>query len=215
MPSTQIKICGITRVEDASAIADSGVDAVGLVFYRYSSRSVDCARAREIVATLRPFTSAVALFLDPTQEEVEEVLTNVPVDVLQFHGREPARFCESFGRRWIKAAGMAGDADITAIAAAYPGAAGMLVDAHPPGAAGGTGVSFDWERLPSEREFRLVLAGGLHAGNVADGIRRVRPDAVDVSSGVERTKGCKDAQLVREFIEEVRRGDRNTYSGHN
>ena len=207
MDRTQIKICGIARPEDAAAIANAGMDAIGLVFYRHSSRAVDPVQAREIISVLPPFTSAVALFLDAREREVEDVLETVPVDLLQFHGSESAAFCRRFGRRWIKAVGMGGGTDLGPHVARYPDAAAILVDGHPPGAPGGTGNRLDWQSLPGERSYRLVLAGGLNPGNVAQAIGQVQPDAVDVSSGVERTKGIKDAGLVRQFIEEARRGD--------
>lgn len=212
MLRTRIKICGMTRPQDAAEAARLGADAVGLVFYPPSDRAVAPARAREIVAALPPFVTAVALFLDPEPGFVEDVVAAVPVGLLQFHGREPAEFCRRFGHRYVKSLGMAGDSDVAAYAASYPDAAGLLVDGHPPGGPGGTGTGFSWDRLPTERDFPLILAGGLDPGNIAEAVVRVRPDAVDVSSGVESAKGCKDARLMREFIEEVRRGDRNAES---
>lgn len=213
MARTRIKICGMTRPGDAVEAARLGADAVGLVFHPPSSRTVTPARAREIVRVLPPFVTAVALFLDPARAQVEEVLASVPIGLLQFHGDERPDFCAGFGRPWIKALGMADGGDPAHHAMEYAAAAGVLVDGHARGAAGGTGRTFDWNRLPRERDFRLVLAGGLHPGNVAEAVRRVRPDAVDVSTGVERTKGCKDVHLMREFIEEVHRGDRDAEPG--
>jgi phosphoribosylanthranilate isomerase len=208
MARTRIKICGLTRPDDAAQAAALGADAVGLVFYPPSKRAVDFATAVEIVAELPPFVTATALFLDPDRAQVEEVLARIPIGLLQFHGSESADFCASFARPWIKAQGMAGGGDPAAFAADYAGARAILVDGHPPGAPGGSGMRLDWDRLPVERNYRLVLAGGLTPANVATAVSRVRPDAVDVSSGVERAKGYKDALLMRKFIEEVRRGDR-------
>jgi len=208
MARTRIKFCGITRPEDAAEAARLGADAIGLVFHRASARAVTVEQGREIVAALPPFVAVVGLFLDAARDDVEAVLAAVPLDALQFHGRELDGFCSDFGRRYIKALGMAEDPDVGAFAAEYPNAAGILVDGHAHGAAGGTGAGFAWERIPRQRDFALVLAGGLSADNVAEAVRRVRPDAVDVSSGVESTKGLKDVDRMRAFIEEVQRGDR-------
>lgn len=207
MLRTRIKICGITRPGDASKAGELGVDAIGLVFHAPSSRSLTPERAREVVAALPPFVTPVALFLDPEPSLVEEVLSRVPVGMLQFHGSETATFCRSFGRPWIKALGVGDGADPDTIADDYREAAGLLVDGHARGAAGGSGQQADWSRLRGKRRYRLVLAGGLRPTNVAQAIRTVRPDAVDVSTGVECAKGCKDADLMTQFIEEVRRGD--------
>jgi len=215
MARTRIKICGLTRPDDAAQAAALGADAVGLVFYPPSSRAVDVTTALAIVAELPPFVTATALFLDPDRARVEQVLARIPVGLLQFHGSESAAFCDSFARPWIKAQGMAGGGDPAAFAAQYRGARAILVDGHPPGAPGGSGTCVDWNRLPVERSYRLILAGGLTPDNVATAVRQVRPDAVDVSSGVETAKGCKDAQLMRQFIEEVRRGDRIAESESN
>lgn len=210
MGYTRVKICGVTRPEDARAAARLGADAVGLVFYPPSPRALDIETARAVAAALPPFVTPVALFLDPTPDEVRAVLDAVPVELLQFHGTEPAELCRAFGRPYIKAVAMTGgDGDIATGAARYPDARGLLVDSHAAGSPGGTGTTFAWERLPAERALPVILAGGLVAANVAAAVAAVRPEAVDVSSGVERSPGVKDAARMREFIEEVRRGDRS------
>lgn len=211
MGPTRIKICGITRPEDARDAARYGADAIGLVFHEPSSRYVEPDRARAIVAALPPFVTAVGLFLDAPAERVSTILEGVALDELQFHGREPAEHCRTFDRPYIKALGMAETIDVTAAAANYPDARAVLVDSHSPGQDGGTGEVFAWERLPNQRDFGLILAGGLSPDNVAEAVRRIQPDAVDVSSGVERSRGLKDEATMRQFIEEVRRGDRHRH----
>lgn len=209
MGSTRIKVCGVTRPEDARAAAAAGADAIGLVFHPPSRRAVDIETACEVVAALPPFVTAVALFLDPEAERVREVVEGVPVGLLQFHGSESAAFCRAFGRPYIKAVAMGDGADPEAVAAEHPAALGLLADSHAAGAGGGTGKAFRWDLLPRERGYRLILAGGLSPDNVADAVSRVRPDAVDVSSGVESEPGIKDPARIERFIEEVRRGDRS------
>lgn len=206
---TRIKICGITAPGDAAAAADAGAHAIGLVFHEPSPRHLGTEAAAAVVAALPPFVTAVGLFLDASADDVRAVLERVPLHLLQFHGGEDAAFCRGFARPYMKAVGMADGADLSASARAYPDAAALLADGHAPGEAGGTGRAFDWDRVPAERAYRLVLAGGLHPGNVADAVRTARPDAVDVSSGVETAPGRKDAARIQRFIEEVRRGDRN------
>ncbi len=205
----RVKICGITAPEDAAAAAEGGADAIGLVFHEPSPRSLAPETAASIVAALPPFVTAVGLFLDAPAEGVRRVLERVPLGLLQFHGGEDAAYCRGFGRPYMKAVGMAGTDDLAAVAAAYPDAAALLADSHAAGDAGGTGRTFAWERLPAERAYRLVLAGGLGPDNVAEAVRTARPDAVDASSGVETLPGRKDSARIQRFIEEVRRGDRN------
>ena len=201
----RIKICGITRPEDGALAASLGADAIGLVFYDRSPRNIGIEQARAVVAALPPLTQVVALFLDPQAELVQAVLREVSVDVLQFHGAEPAAFCERFGRRYMKALGMGGDADPRAEAAGHPRAAGFLLDSHVTGAQGGSGHAFDWERIPADLGRPYLLAGGLDPNNVAQAIQRCRPYGVDVSSGVEAGKGIKDAGKLAAFINEVNR----------
>jgi len=202
----RIKICGITRPADGQQAAALGADAIGLVFVPGTPRHVELATATEIIAALPPLVTVVALFLDPTRAEVERVLAALPIDLLQFHGNEPPEFCRSFGRRYMKALGMADGAEAAAAQARrYSDAAAFLLDSHATGQRGGSGQTFDWQRIPRDLERPFLLAGGLHAGNVAEAIRQCRPYGVDVSSGVEAAKGIKDAERMAAFISEVRR----------
>jgi phosphoribosylanthranilate isomerase len=218
MPRTRIKICGITRVQDGVAAARAGADAIGLVFWSGSPRAVDMARARSIVAALPPFVSVVGLFVDPEPREVRALLDALPLGLLQFHGHEAPQACRAFGRPYLKAVPVATGADRTGLleyAARYGDAAGLIFDAPPSGGLpGGTGRTFDWALLPPDLPRPVVLSGGLDARNVGDAIRRVRPWAVDVSSGVEATgpdgsvqKGIKDAAKIAAFIDGVRHAD--------
>ncbi len=204
---TRVKICGITRVEDALAAAGAGADAIGLVFYARSPRAVGIEQGRAIAAALPPFVSVVGLFVDARPEEVRAVLDALPIDLLQFHGDECGADCGGFGRPYIKAISMRADLDVNGYARAYPDAAGFLLDTHQDGVPGGTGQGFDWAQVPSDFNQPLILAGGLAPGNVAEAIRRVRPYGVDVSSGVELSKGIKDAAKISAFLNEVQRVD--------
>jgi phosphoribosylanthranilate isomerase len=209
---TRIKICGITRPEDALAAARAGADAIGLVFWPHSPRAVSCAQAREIVAALPAFVGVVGLFVDAAEAEVRRTLDAVPVDLLQFHGAETPAFCRAFGRRYLKAVAVRPGTDLLESLSPFDDAAGFLLDAPPQdGVPGGTGLTFDWSLWPQRLPRPLVLSGGLHAGNVGDAVRRLRPWAVDVSTGVEAKdaagtpiKGIKDAARIAAFIEEVR-----------
>lgn len=204
---TRVKICGITRVEDGLACARLGANAIGLVFYGKSPRAIDPARAREIARALPPFISTVALFVNPTPEEVEKVLAEVRPDILQFHGDEPPEFCRRFGVPYLKAIRVKPGVDLVQYADFYADAKGLLLDAYVKGTPGGTGQSFDWSLIPAGLKLPLVLSGGLDAGNVSSAIRRVKPWAVDVSSGVELTKGIKDAGKIAAFMQGVRDGN--------
>ncbi len=205
---TRVKICGITRPEHAEAAARCGVDAIGLVFHPRSPRCVSPAQAREIVAALPPFVAAVGLFLDAHRAEVEAVLAEVPLTALQFHGDECPADCGAYGLPYLKAIGLAGGTDAAAYAAAYPDAAGFLLDSHAPGAAGGTGRTLDWAALRGLRLPRpWLLAGGLTPANVAQAIAAARPWGIDLSSGVESAPGIKDAALIERLMNEVRRVD--------
>jgi len=215
MTRTRVKICGITRVEDALAAARFGADAIGLVFWPGTPRVVALERAREIVNATSPFVSVVGLFVDPAREDVDRVLDAVPLQLLQFHGHEPAAFCRSFGRPYLKAIGVEAGADLLESLSPYDDACGLLFDAPPfDGRPGGTGRTFEWTRVPSTLPRPLVLSGGLNEANVANAIRTVRPWAVDVSSGVEvrdangrPLAGIKDAAKIAAFVEEVRHAD--------
>ncbi len=205
---TRVKICGITRPQDARAAAALGADAVGLVFWPHSPRAVSVAQAREVVAALPPFVTTVGLFVDATPDELDAVLAAVPLDLLQFHGDEPPAACRAAGRPYLKAVRMRPGVALDRVAETYADAAGLLVDAYVDGVPGGTGATFDWDALPAGRTWPLVLAGGLAAGNVAEAIRRVRPWGVDVSGGVEAAKGIKDAAKMAAFMQGVDDGDR-------
>jgi phosphoribosylanthranilate isomerase len=212
MPRTRVKICGITRPEDGLAAARAGADAIGLVFWSGSARAVSHARARAIAVALPPFVTVVGLFVDPSEDDVRAALAAVPLDLLQFHGAETPDFCRGFGRPYLKAVAASEGVDLLESLSPFDDAAGVLVDAPPQGGVpGGTGRTFDWSLLPERLPRPLVLSGGLGAANVGEAIRRVRPWAVDVSSGVEALddagaprKGIKDAARIAAFIEEVR-----------
>jgi phosphoribosylanthranilate isomerase len=203
MVRVRVKICGITREEDALVAATAGADAIGFVHWAGSRRAVSAERARAIAAVLPPFVTTVALFVDPAADEVRRVIAEARPDLLQFHGDEDPAFCAGFGVPYIKAVKIGAAAPGAALLGYHAGARGLLLDTHDPVVVGGTGRAFDWSLVPSGRERPLILAGGLHAGNVAAAIRLVRPFAVDVSSGVEAGPGIKDAARVREFMQAV------------
>lgn len=205
--STRVKICGITRPEDGLVAAHAGAHAIGLVFHPASPRHVSIEQAQAIVAALPPLLSVVGLFVDAPAERIDEVLRQVPLDLIQFHGAEPAAACRRHGRRYLKALHVRGGVDLPAQAADYHDAAGLLLDAFVPGVPGGSGRTFDWSAVPAGLPRPLLLAGGLDAANVAAAIRRVRPWAVDVSSGVESAPGIKDAARLGAFMQAVRQVD--------
>ncbi|QUE77692.1 phosphoribosylanthranilate isomerase [Stutzerimonas stutzeri] len=204
MPIVRSKICGVTRVEDALVAAEAGADAIGLVFYGKSPRAVSVQQARAIVAALPPFVTTVGLFVNASRCELNEILDAVPLDALQFHGDEQPADCEGFHRRWYKALRVKAGDDIRAQAARYVGASAILLDTFVAGVPGGTGEIFDWSLIPADLPKPLILAGGLTPGNVRQAIAEVRPFAVDVSGGVELSKGIKDAASVHEFVRQVR-----------
>jgi phosphoribosylanthranilate isomerase len=205
---TRVKICGFTRVEDAVCAAHSGVDAIGLVFYPPSPRNVDIDQAIKIVNALPAFTTVVALFVDEQESRVREVLEWVAIDCLQFHGDEPAEACRMYGKRYIKAFRMQPGIDIDGVAKQYHDAAALLLDAYHPAAKGGTGSRFNWDLIPGQCDLPIVLAGGLATDNARQAVQKVRPYALDVSSGVEVEKGIKDAAKMAAFLNEVYEGDR-------
>ena len=200
----RIKICGITSVQDGVDAAAAGADAIGLNFYARSPRVVEIAHANGIAAALPPFVTRVGLFVDPEPELVRRVIDGVALDVLQFHGDEPAEFCRSFGRSYIKAVRMHETQDPVQREAEYADAAGLLLDTYEAGRAGGTGQAFDWGRIPATLQKPIILAGGLTPRNVAAAIHAVRPYAVDVSGGVESEAGVKDVSLMRAFVSAAR-----------
>jgi len=201
---TRIKICGITREQDLRAVANSGADAIGLVFYDKSPRHVSTQQVAELMRHVPPFVTVVGLFVNPTVDYVRQVLANVSLDVLQFHGEESPEFCQQFGKPYLKAIRVKAGVDLVECAARFAGAQGLLLDAFVEGTQGGTGESFDWALIPQNLSLPVILSGGLHAGNVAVAVKQVRPYAVDVSSGVEASKGIKDAAKVVAFIKEVK-----------
>jgi phosphoribosylanthranilate isomerase len=203
---TRIKVCGITRPEDAHAAVEFGADALGLVFYAPSPRCVTVEQAWEIARIVPPFVTLVGLFVNETKLTVRRVMEAVPIQLLQFHGDEEESFCRSFHAPYIKAARMRPGLDLVRYAESYPSAQGLLLDAYVEGYGGG-GKPFDWSLIPPGLPLPLILSGGLDADNVTEAVRRVRPWAVDVSSGVEAAKGIKDAGKIAAFIAGVKHAD--------
>lgn len=206
MSRTAIKICGLTRREDLLNAIDAGADAVGLVFYKPSPRYVNLAKARDLARWVPPTVCIVGLFVNPTADEVRTVLNAVPLDMLQFHGDEDEAFCKQFGRPYLKAARMAPGFDLLEYANRFPSAQALLLDAFVEGYGGG-GRTFDWSLIPKSLPLPIVLSGGLSPDNVAEAVRVVRPAGVDVSSGVEASKGIKDAAKINAFIAGVKKAD--------
>ncbi|MDD2052401.1 phosphoribosylanthranilate isomerase [Pseudomonas putida] len=206
MPAVRSKICGITCIEDALAAVEAGADALGFVFYGPSPRAVNVLQARAIIAALPPFVTTVGLFVNASRCELNETLDAVPLDLLQFHGDEAREACEGYHRPYIKALRVKAGDDIAAACAAYPSASGILLDTFVEGVPGGTGAAFDWSLVPQGLSKPIILAGGLSPANVAQAIAQVRPYAVDVSGGVERSKGIKDPEKIRAFMQAVRGG---------
>jgi phosphoribosylanthranilate isomerase len=204
---TRVKICGLTREQDVAAAVAAGADALGFVFHAPSPRAVDIERAAVLAAQVPAFVSVIGLFVDAPRALIEDAVRRVPLAAIQFHGHESPADCTGFGRPWIKAIAMRAGIDITATAAAYHGAASLLLDTYDPALAGGTGRRFDWDLVPEALAPHIILAGGLDAGNVAAAIARVRPYAVDVSGGVEQAKGIKDHRKINDFMQGVRDGD--------
>ncbi|MDH5435389.1 MAG: phosphoribosylanthranilate isomerase [Gammaproteobacteria bacterium] len=199
----KIKICGITRPEDAILASNLGVDAIGLVFYGGSPRAVTIEQAQAITAVLPPFISLVGLFVDESQYEIQAVLDEVSLDVLQFHGDQTQAFCSDFGRRYFKALRIGANTNIEQEMNDYTDTSAFLLDSHSEKARGGTGEAFDWEKVPAKTKKPIILAGGLNPDNVAAAIQQTSPYAVDVSSGVESSKGIKDAEKMAAFVRAV------------
>lgn len=204
MSAVRIKICGITRIEDALAAVAAGADALGFVFYAKSPRAVTPAQARAIIAALPPFVTTVGLFVDIPRAELKQLLAEVPLDLLQFHGDETPEDCAGYGRPYLKALRVRPGDDVAAAIALYPEASGVLLDTYVPGTPGGTGEAFDWSLVPRNAAKPVILAGGLTSENVAEAVRQVRPYAVDVSGGVEASKGIKDPAKIQAFIQRAR-----------
>lgn len=202
-----IKICGITKVEDARAAADLGAHAIGLVFYEPSPRYIPVEKADAVSRALPPFVAAVGLFVNAPAEYVRSVLSRVQLQMLQFHGDEAPEFCRGFGMPYLKAVRVRPEVDLLQYARRYGDARGLLLDAYVDGTHGGTGAVFDWALIPAHLPLPVVLSGGLTPANVEQAVRQVRPRAVDVSSGVEAARGVKDVAKIAAFISGVRNAD--------
>jgi phosphoribosylanthranilate isomerase len=206
---TRIKFCGMTRAGDIRLAGELGVDAVGFIFAHGSPRRVAPTEARAMRQAIAPMVDVVALFRNNPKEEVREVLRTVRPTLLQFHGEEEDAFCRGFNLPYLKAIPMGGGAEVNArtLQLTYPNASGFLFDSHATGASGGSGLTFDWSRLPTGLHRPFLLAGGITADNVFDAIVATLPWGVDVSSGIELSPGLKDGHKMRRFVEEVRRAD--------
>ena len=208
---TRAKICGITRIEDIHSAVHAGVDAIGFVFYAPSPRYVTFAQAQQLAHHIPAYVQLVGLFVNASSDEILQVLKNVPLDIVQFHGDESPEQCHDIakivGRRWYKAIQVKPDLDIIKIIKNYQqaGASAVLLDAWHPDLKGGTGHQFDWSQFP-KLDIPLILAGGLKPDNIEEAIKTTGAYAVDVSGGVESAKGIKDQQLIEHFMQGVQRG---------
>lgn len=202
---TRVKICGITRRQDAQFAASIGVDAIGLVFYPPSPRAVTIQQAQEIITGLPPFISIVALFVNAKSEEVAQYLNRIPIDILQFHGDETPSYCAQFSSPYMKAIRMQEGVNLSHMAKDYSLASALLLDSYQAGVPGGTGKTFDWSMI-TDIDKPFILAGGLSVDNVTNAIQQASPYAVDVSGGVEYDKGLKDKIKMQEFMQEVNNG---------
>jgi phosphoribosylanthranilate isomerase len=212
MSRTRIKICGLTREADVDDAVDAGADALGFVLYPRSPRAVTVERAAELAARLPPFVTPVLLFVNASPSEVRAATEALPQALLQFHGDETPAQCDAAGRPYLRAARMAPGVDLVEFASRFAHAAALLLDTHVD-AYGGSGKVFDWSLIPPGVPCPVVLSGGLSPANVGDGVLRVRPWAVDVSSGVESAKGVKNAALMRRFCKAVREADARLAAG--
>ena len=203
----RIKFCGITNLQDALDADCLGVDALGFVFYKPSPRYIAPLVAAQIIEKLSPFVSTVGLFVNATQQEVSEISELTKIDLLQYHGDESPEYCESSSRPWIKALRVRGDEDLTREILRFRNAKAILFDSYDVEKPGGTGNSFDWSLLPDQVTCSTILAGGLNSENIVDAIRRVGPSCVDVSGGIEATKGIKDREKMKDFVAEVNKLD--------
>jgi phosphoribosylanthranilate isomerase len=197
---TRVKVCGITRIEDALAVVEQGGDAIGLVFYEQSPRNVSIEIAKEIVDSIPPFVSVVGLFVNANQTKIETVLSEIRLDMLQFHGDESHQECEQYKLPYLKAIRVKSDTNLLQYCNEFKSAKALLLDAYSETAMGGTGQTFDWSLIPNNLPKPIILAGGLNADNVGLAIRQINPFAVDVSGGVELSKGIKDVDKIAAFM---------------
>ena len=211
----RVKICGITSVADAHIASDAGADAIGLVFYEPSPRYVDIESAKRIAREVGPFVTVVGLFVNAETEQIKHISQIVGLNLLQFHGDEPAEYCEQFDLPYMKALRMREGLDVTDVAKAYRGTSAILLDAYRKGVPGGTGESFDWARVPQDLDKPVVLAGGLTPANALAAAEQVKPYALDVSGGVEAAPGKKDPQKVKEFIQNAKAVDQHSVNSPN
>lgn len=210
MTRTRIKICGLTRPEDAIDAVNAGADAIGLVFWQPSPRAVTIEQARAVCAVIPALVSTVALTVNASADELAEIRSSLPIDLFQFHGDETPEQCEQAGVSYIKALRMKPGLDLLVETERFSGARSLLLDAYRKGVPGGTGERFDWELIPEQIRANIILAGGLNAENAALAVSTVKPFAVDVSGGVEQSVGIKDAQKISDFIQSVRAADQSS-----
>jgi phosphoribosylanthranilate isomerase len=210
MSRVRVKFCGITSAVDAEAAIAAGADALGFVFYAASPRSVTPSTAAQIIRALPPFVTSVGLFVNASAEEVEHTIAATAIDRVQYHGDEPASLCRQISRPWIKAIRVGVNRDVSAAVERYAEASALLFDTYDAHLYGGSGRVFDWQLLPADMPMPFILAGGLTPDNVARAIRDTRPYGVDVSGGIEASKGVKDNQKMERFITEVKRLERTT-----
>jgi len=204
---TRVKICGITNSDDALAAVNYGADALGFVFYDKSPRFLDIEPAISIFNDIPPFINKVALFVNANSNYINTVLEKLSIDVLQFHGDEDEAFCSSFNKPYLKAIRMRDSTNLNVLAEHYSSASGLLLDAFDTTQYGGTGQAFNWGLIPKQCDLPIILAGGLTIQNVYSAVKSTHLYAVDVSSGVEKNKGVKDHQLIKQFMHEVKRAN--------
>lgn len=200
----RVKVCGITRSEDAEAAVQCGADAIGFVFWPHSARYIDADSARRIAEVIPPFVCTVGVYVDPDAAWVEETARAAKLNLLQFHGDESPEFCNQFSQPYIKAIRVKPDTDLLQYAERYRTAKGLLLDTYAANMPGGTGHVFDWQLIPQQLPLPLILSGGLNPDNVANAIKQTKPWAVDVSSGVEASKGIKDKKKIIAFMQGVK-----------
>lgn len=204
---TRVKFCGFTRVADVDTAVQLGVDAIGLIVTARSKRCVEREQAITLRAAIPSFISAVLLVMDPETAELQHWIDELHPDLIQFHGTETPQFCASFRWPYLKALAGGGAVDLLSSAQDYSGARGLVLDAHEPGAAGGTGQTFDWDRIPQQLRSSCILSGGLDATRVARAIAHIRPHALDVASGIESAPGIKSVERMQQFMAAVRHAD--------